>query len=105
MIQRNSKRFPSNKLNVVNILRKGLYNNNSKVTVPNWAKVCGATFASSSLRLESEQQQKGHHQTEQTHGLGQRESQKGVRKQLLFEGRIARVANNQRAKHGPNASP
>lgn len=34
--------------------------------------------------LEGEQQQEGHHETEKSHGLGQGETQDGVREKLLF---------------------
>lgn len=49
--------------------------------------------------LESEQQQEGHHKTEQTHSLGQGEAQDGVWEQLLLEGGVPGVADDQRAEH------
>lgn len=50
-------------------------------------------------RLEREQQQEGHHQAEQTHGLGQGESQDGVGEQLLLQRWVASVTDDQRAEH------
>lgn len=55
-------------------------------------------------RLESEQQQEGHHQTEQTHGLRQGESQNGVREQLLLQRGVAGVADDQGAEHCSDTS-
>lgn len=45
--------------------------------------------------LESEEQQEGHHQTEQTHGFGQGESQDSVREQLLLERWVSGVADDE----------
>jgi len=55
-------------------------------------------------RLESEQQEEGHHQTEETHGFRERKAQDGIGKQLLFQGWIAGIADNQTAKDTPNSS-
>ena len=51
------------------------------------------------MDLESVQDQEGHHQTEETHSLGQSETQNGVREQLLLQGRVTRVADDQTAEH------
>lgn len=45
--------------------------------------------------LESEEQQEGHHQTEQTHGFRQGESQNSVGEQLLLQGWVSCVADDQ----------
>lgn len=55
-------------------------------------------------RLESEQQQEGHHETEQTHGLRQGESQDSVREQLLLQRGVAGVADDQGAEHCSDTS-
>jgi len=38
----------------------------------------GACTQDVAIRLEGEQQEEGHHKTEETHGFGQSESQNGV---------------------------
>lgn len=53
--------------------------------------------------LESEEEQKGHHQTEETHGFGQGESQDGVREQLLFQRRVTGVTDDERAENRPDS--
>lgn len=49
--------------------------------------------------LEGEQQQEGHHQTEQTHGLRQGESQDSVREQLLLQRGVAGITDDQGSEH------
>lgn len=45
--------------------------------------------------LESEEQQEGHHQTEQTHGFRQGESQDSVREELLLERWVSGVTDDE----------
>jgi len=52
------------------------------------------------LHLEGEEQQEGHHQTEETHSFGQSESQNGVGEKLLLEGRVASVADDEGSENG-----
>merc|ERR1719193_2276944 len=47
-----------------------------------------------SLYLEGEEQQESHHKTEQSHGLGE---------ELLLEGGVPGVADDQGAEHGANS--
>jgi len=54
--------------------------------------------------LEGEQNEESHHQTEQPHGLWQSESQDGIWEELLFEGGVASVADNQTAEHWADTS-
>ena len=63
-----------------------------------------ATEFRNQMRLESEQNQESHHQTEETHGFGQGESKNGVREELLLQGRIASITNDQTAEHGSDTS-
>lgn len=58
----------------------------------------------SATRLESEQKQEGHHKTEQAHSFWQRETQNGVWEELLFKGRVPRVADDQRSEHRSDTS-
>lgn len=51
-----------------------------------------------SPNLESEQQHEGHHETEETHGFGQGETQDGVGEELLLETRVASIADDQAAE-------
>jgi len=55
--------------------------------------------------LESEKEKESHHQAEQSHGLGQGESQDGVGEQLLLEGGVPRVSDDQGSEHGADTSP
>lgn len=55
--------------------------------------------------LESEQQQEGHHKTEETHGLWQGEAQDGVGEELLLEGGVPGVANDQGTEHRSDTRP
>lgn len=54
--------------------------------------------------LEGEQEQKGHHQAEKTHGLGQGKSQDGVGEELLLERGVAGITDDEGAEHGSNSS-
>lgn len=66
-----------------------------------WAQVPKCTLVVM-VDLEGEQQQERHHQTEQTHGLGQGEAQDGVREELLLQGGVAGVADDQGAENRSN---
>lgn len=54
--------------------------------------------------LESEEQQERHHKTEQTHGLRQGETQNGVWEQLLLEGGVPGIADDEGAEDCSNTS-
>ena len=49
--------------------------------------------------LKCEKQKEGHHKAEETHGLGQGEPQDGVGKELLFEGGVPCISNDERSKN------
>lgn len=55
------------------------------------------------LELESEEHQEGHHETEQSHGLGQSEAEDCVSEKLLLHRRISCTAGNESGKDGSNA--
>jgi len=51
-------------------------------------------------RLKREQQEESHHKTEETHSLGQGETQNGVREELLLQRRVSGVADDKTAEDG-----
>lgn len=54
--------------------------------------------------LEGEEQQEGHHKTEQSHGLREGETQDGVWEQLLLEGGVPGIADDEGTEHCSDTS-
>merc|ERR1719414_1571612 len=54
--------------------------------------------------LEGEQEEESHHQAEQSHGLGQSESQDSVGEKLLLQGGVPGITNDKRSKDRSNTS-
>merc|ERR1719150_2977597 len=54
--------------------------------------------------LEGEEEEESHHETEQSHGLGQSEPQDGVGEQLLFQAGVPGVSDDQRTEDGADTS-
>lgn len=57
-----------------------------------------------SVSLEGEQQKERHHETEETHGFRQGETQNGVGEELLLERWVSGVADDERAEYRSNTS-
>lgn len=55
------------------------------------------------INLEGEEKEESHHQAEESHGLGESESQDGVGEQLLLERRVPGVADDKRSEHGSDS--
>ena len=62
----------------------------------------------SSLRkvtnLQSEEDEEGNHQTEETHGFGEGKTQNGVGKELLLEGGVTGVSDDEGAENCSDSS-
>lgn len=56
------------------------------------------------MQLECKQQQERHHETEQTHGLRQGKTQDGVGEELLLQGGVPGIANDEGTEHCADAS-
>lgn len=56
------------------------------------------------MHLKCEQQQEGHHQTEQPHGLRQGKPQDGIGEKLLFQWWIPCITNDKGAEYCSNSS-
>jgi len=55
-------------------------------------------------RLESKQDEEGHHEAKETHGLGESEPHDTVGEQLTLHARVAGVGHHEASKHGSDTS-
>lgn len=56
-------------------------------------------------KLHREQDEERHHETEEPHCLRQGKAQDGVGEELLLQGGVPGIADDQAAEHGSNSSP
>ena len=56
------------------------------------------------MNLEGEQEQERHHETEETHGFGQGETQNGVGEELLLERGVPGVADDEGTEYRSDTS-
>lgn len=88
----------------INLFYKKQQGVKKKIYIFLFIRVADDNGTSSLGCLESEEQHESHHETEKTHGLGQRKAKNGIGKELLLKTWIASVANHKTAKDCTNTS-